>query len=79
LGELAKGGTMRKPIVAAGAVAVVVLASSGTAMAGGMPGTEASPGLAAGLALGVVVLLGLLVWGAFRVGAPPGGRERPKR
>jgi hypothetical protein len=58
--------------------AALILAPTSAARAGGVPG-EASPGLAAGLALGVVVLLGLLVWGAFRIGTPPGGREKPKR
>jgi hypothetical protein len=69
---------MRRGLTIGATAAALILGPTSAASAGGLPG-KPSPGLAAGLALGAVVLLGLLLWGAFKVGAPPGGREGPKR
>jgi hypothetical protein len=70
---------MRRALTIGVMVWALIQASASAALAGGRPGTETSPGLAVGLALGAVVILGLLLWGAFRIGTPPGGPEGPKR
>jgi hypothetical protein len=59
--------------------AVVVIGPAAAAKAGRVPEATASPGEALGLAVGAVVIVGVLLWGAMRAGIPPGGREGPKR